>query len=1286
MPNNFAKIIYSLQNNRLAVLLILLSWAFAIFAVVGFVFLSAAYQSQGLSATPQTTVPIITIEPASGSLNAYITVRGQGWPANNNVLLYLTAPDEPNPPAFAVAGATADADGRFVVGFLLEESPRWAEKSYLLLLAHPEQGGPGAQATYQLKTEAGLTPAVTPVSALTETIYFGATSTPAATVVASPTTAAATATPNTGVPAVTAATDLNIRSGPGDDYPILGLLSTGQSAKVTGVNAVGGWWQIEYSGATTGRGWVSAKYTIVQNTANVPVVAAPPLPTPTATPTALPATAWRGEYFDNPTLQGAPVIVRTDTDLAFNWGGNAPASGLPADNFSVRWSRSLALAEGQYRFHLWVDDGARLYIDNTLVSDNWSDGGWREITTDRWLAGGSHQLRVEYYERAGSAGIQLWWEQINATAYPDWKGEYWTNSTLSGNPLITRNDGAVDFDWGTGAPASGLPADEFSARWTRSWYFSQGTYRFYATVDDGVRVFVDNALVIDSWYDAGRREVSGDRWLSTGNHNLRVEYYERSGGAIIKVWANQVSSSSSDNDDDDDKPDANFSASPRSGAVPLRVKFDNDSSGHYDSCKWYFGDGSTKRSCDDQKHWYREAGRYNIKLKIDGSSGDDSKNRNNYIVVQPVANDDSISTLQNTAVIIDVLDNDWNHDDGVMEQSNISLKISLNPLNGTATVNSSTKQITYQPNSGFTGSDRFFYRICVDDDACDTASVTLTVTGGPVAQFEAVSRSGSVPFTANFENKSTGSYSSCTWNFGDGVTSPVCANISHTYATAGIYTVTLKVAGTGGENTQTRASYITVWPVAAFTANPTSGMAPLAVSFTNQSTPHSNSEWDFGDGAVSSTDSPTHTYAAGNYSVSLRVQANGVWSQPQTQSNLITVSPSTPQALFTATPLVGHNPLTVTFTNQSQGNVTNWQWDFGDGGSSAAKNPTHVYNSLGEFTVSLVATGPDGADSFTRTNYINVTTAVLVANFQATPLAGTAPLTVTFTDGSLGTINTWAWDFGDGGSSSLQNPSHVYSATGVYPVSLTITGPDGSNTLTISNLINVAAPAPQVDSFDEDEAETPTSQPTPTGVDVAEPTAEPTPTPTATPADDEMASPTATETPATAPDEDEATATPTVTPTDSPTADPDFTATPEVSPSPSPATTDTPTATPADDETASPTPTVTATDTDTPTPTPTETETPAAAEPTATPTDAPTSTPSPEITDTPTSTATVTPTPPPTATRRPKPKPTATALPTATVPPPPATTPITTTNTITVTVATPQLTPTWVQPARRSAH
>lgn len=121
-------------------------------------------------------------------------------------------------------------------------------------------------------------------------------------------------------------------------------------------------------------------------------------------------------------------------------------------------------------------------------------------------------------------------------SYPDWKGQYFDNTTLSGTPVLTRNDAAINFEWGTGSPDPRLPVDAFSVRWSRNLEIaSSGTYLFSAWSDDGERLYVDGVLVLDAWYDRACTENQVSLPLVTGPHALAYEYYENRGNACARL-------------------------------------------------------------------------------------------------------------------------------------------------------------------------------------------------------------------------------------------------------------------------------------------------------------------------------------------------------------------------------------------------------------------------------------------------------------------------------------------------------------------------------------------------------------------------------------------------------------------------------------------------------------------------------------------------------------------------------------------------------------------------------
>lgn len=117
----------------------------------------------------------------------------------------------------------------------------------------------------------------------------------------------------------------------------------------------------------------------------------------------------------------------------------------------------------------------------------------------------------------------------------DWHGAYYNNKNLQGGPTFERTDADINFAWGAGGPGNGIGNDNFSVRWTRATYFSAGNYRFFVTVDDGVRLYVDNILVIDSWRIQPLTNYFGDIQLGPGNHTVRLDYYEETGDATIRL-------------------------------------------------------------------------------------------------------------------------------------------------------------------------------------------------------------------------------------------------------------------------------------------------------------------------------------------------------------------------------------------------------------------------------------------------------------------------------------------------------------------------------------------------------------------------------------------------------------------------------------------------------------------------------------------------------------------------------------------------------------------------------
>jgi len=165
--------------------------------------------------------------------------------------------------------------------------------------------------------------------------------------------------------------------------------------------------------------------------------------------------------------------------------------------------------------------------------------------------------------------------------------------------------------------------------------------------------------------------------------------------------------------------------------------------------------------------------------------------------------------------------------------------------------------------------------------------------------------------------------------------------------------------------------------------------------------------------------------------------------------------PDAPAAGFSGDVTRGTAPLLVRFTSSSTGEIDSYAWEFGDGGRSTLRNPTHSYAAAGSYSVSLTVSGPGGDDTLVRSGYITVSGAAISADFTATPTIGVAPLAVRFTNTSSG-ATSYEWDFGDGFVSPATSPTHTFTAGGVYTVSLTARGAGGvENTLVRKNYLRI---------------------------------------------------------------------------------------------------------------------------------------------------------------------------------------------------------------------------------------
>lgn len=333
---------------------------------------------------------------------------------------------------------------------------------------------------------------------------------------------------------------VNVRSGPGQEYAVVGGRTQGQTCPITGRNADSTWWTIQCSDGLIG--WISNEVVIeTGDTDAVPIIPSPPPPPVQPTPTPLPpsANAWVVNYFSNRDLAGSPVLTQNVQNIQFNWGQGSPGPSVPVDNFSARFQRTMSFSTGTYEFRATYDDGVRVYVDGQPIINDWQEGNARSSSSQQLLSG-QHDIRVEYFEATGDAALVLFIGLV--TDQTVWNASYYNNTDLSGSAILVRGEPRgsrypLQYNWGEGSPAPGVVNNDlFSARWVGSFFFEPGDYTFQVNVDDGARLYIDGIRVIDAWSD-GYKEVSNVFYgIGEGNHQITVEYYERSGGAAVQAW------------------------------------------------------------------------------------------------------------------------------------------------------------------------------------------------------------------------------------------------------------------------------------------------------------------------------------------------------------------------------------------------------------------------------------------------------------------------------------------------------------------------------------------------------------------------------------------------------------------------------------------------------------------------------------------------------------------------------------------------------------------------------
>lgn len=502
-----------------------------------------------------------------------------------------------------------------------------------------------------------------------------------------------------------------------------------------------------------------------------------------------------------------------------------------------------------------------------------------------------------------------------------------------------------------------------------------------------------------------------------------------------------------------DIPTVNFNANKTSGCFPLHVQFSDLSSansGTIATWNWDFGDGTTSTS-PNPAHTYVVVGNFPVNLKITNSEGcTKTLNKPNFISVPGgVLSDFNIGSISSCLLPVNVAFNgtstgtgilsyEWDFGDGT-----------------TSTLQNPTH--TYNTNGTYTVK-----LITSNNQGCkDTLIKTNGVVIGTVdADF--TSSGFCLGKSTQFQNTSTPATGTYFWYFGDGTTSTL-QNPVKTFSAINSYSVKLVVDFGACKDSVTKLVDIFPSPSSVFSNTPTGAcLAPLAVNFAPGITNYAAYLWDFGDGNTSTLPNPSHSYQTqGNFHVKLiTTNAHGC-KDTIVNTNAVIIAPPDIKLFTEGAPYSGCAPYTSSFKVlvETQDSVANYEWDFGDGTpKEIGINPTHTYNNVGLYTITVVVTTLNGCKdtlvAFQTVKLFDKPT----ANFSATPLVGCAKDNIAFTNLSSNNVNTWSWSFGDGGTSTLPNPIYNYSDTGFFSVRLIVSNSNCKDTLQLNNYIYINPP------------------------------------------------------------------------------------------------------------------------------------------------------------------------------------------------------------------------------------
>ena len=490
-----------------------------------------------------------------------------------------------------------------------------------------------------------------------------------------------------------------------------------------------------------------------------------------------------------------------------------------------------------------------------------------------------------------------------------------------------------------------------------------------------------------------------------------------------------------------------FTADQRGGCGPLAVSFSDTTRSPYAITHWAwdFGDGTTS-SLQNPVHTYTDTGYFDVRLIVVNSAGcTDTLFRPAYISVGTLPLVDFVADTTTACALSEI------HFTNLSSHGNQALWL----------FGDGDTAMTYHATHGFMALGDVGVALIMSDRGCrDTLvrSQYVHILAPLPIMHISDKRVCSLPADIQFTNLSIGA-DYISWKLGNSGTTTTQHPL-HTYTQPGTYAITLTAGNltTGCESTIEDS--IHVKPVEIdLRADRTRGCAPLLVRFRDDTEDAIRWKWHFGTGDSSLLRNPTYNYRnIGYYDVRLIVM-NDIRCIDTVYMDSMIHALGVEANFGPTTPTNGCAPLQVGFQDLSTGtgDVVSWAWNFGDGTTDFVQNPTHLYTLTGYRNVSLTVTDEDGCtDQEVKPNQVFVT--FPVADFAIPHPINCPGNPVTFVSNSVGTGLSYQWDFGDGGTASLANPTHVYNTPGVYTVSLRVVDINGCDSAVVkTDVITIAA-------------------------------------------------------------------------------------------------------------------------------------------------------------------------------------------------------------------------------------